>query len=787
MALNQYISVKVCGNPDSNSGFVPILLFNSPSFAVEDQFYVGFDNCSYFYTIKTTKSQTIFKLVKNNVRSYGAARAGSLVIAFSIPKNYKLDGGYSPYDVLGKLKSEFLKMCMTCKDSIRETYEYNSGRIDQHVLDEVSSEFTISPCPCPNREMNPNSPIGYLVRTDSEIEKLFHDINYPEFDNFSEVIVAESVNQTSYTPITNIQIPRPKSYSVFVDGRLHGSYTNPNESIIVPSTEPSEFYENKKVSFTIQNLLDKDLISASGIEFDEGAEMIKVSTKGWAIPKRRKIELHIVPKDYENYILTHSHLISITWPYGEIKLDQDFSFTLIGEQIAEIKRNSIKLSLKPNDRYKLVNYDIYGDELRATVSEIRPPVVQRTAGAGQHRYQQQEKVTDLQVIKTSPVYDVSILLGGKVKFEESNEIDVKLKTHPGRSNLTLATCRTKFRAISKSNEAFEGHFYVPKELSHPYLYLYFQINDKSYITKQPLSFNNDKAVVEESDFVISNVEPFYKKRSFLIKLLIPLIAILLGLIIGFALYDGIKSLFGGTNPAPVTADTFYGEGGSSMTENQAFDFLKDADDALKSKDLKFSKVDELYNKYMEFRDVIEEVDENRFDNKVCDRIEDYSKVVSYVTNRDVEKLRAAMADFDHNDLHIWPQHAEPLKQILKDDPTIKRFRNNSITITQFDKIVDAIQDLSPVSEVEMDFVCSQCGASFETEAKLNSHKPSHDVATTYTCDKCQETFTSKSKLKAHKEKVHSNPKRFSCSICGPDVYFKTQAELDSHKKSKHER
>ena len=172
MALNQYISVKVCGNPDSNSGFVPILLFNSPSFAVEDQFYVGFDNCSYFYTIKTTKSQTIFKLVKNNVRSYGAARAGSLVIAFSIPKNYKLDGGYTPYDVLGKLKNEFLKMCMTCKDPVRETYEYNSGRIDQHVLDEVSTEFTISPNPSPNREMNPNSPIGYLVRTDSEIEKL---------------------------------------------------------------------------------------------------------------------------------------------------------------------------------------------------------------------------------------------------------------------------------------------------------------------------------------------------------------------------------------------------------------------------------------------------------------------------------------------------------------------------------------------------------------------------------------------------------------------------------------
>lgn len=787
MALNQYISVKVCGNPDSNSGFVPILLFNSPSFAVEDQFYVGFDNCSYFYTIKTTKSQTIFKLVKNNVRSYGAARAGSLVIAFSIPKNYKLDGGYTPYDVLGKLKNEFLKMCMTCKDPVRETYEYNSGRIDQHVLDEVSTEFTISPNPSPNREMNPNSPIGYLVRTDSEIEKLFHDINYPEFDNFSEVIVAESVNQTSYTLINNIQIPRPKSYSIYVDGVFKMTCADLNQTLTVSSNSSPEYYENKNVHFTIQNLKDGDILP--GIELQEVNERVLISTQGWATPKTRKIELQIVPREFENYFFTNRNLLKVIWPYGIIRLDQDLSFTLEGEQIAEIKKGTIKVSLEQNGKFTLSKYAIYGNELRITIEEIKRQVVQNPQGAGHHRYQQQERVTDLQVINTSPVYDVSILLMGKEKFESSNEIDVKLKTHPEKSNITLATCRTRFKPLSKSNETFEGHFYVSKELHSPYVYLSFQANGENYITKQPLSFCNDKASVEERDFVVYKVKPFYQKRSFLIKLLIPFMAILFGFVIGFALHDGIKSLFGRTKPTPdtTTVNSFYGETGSSMTEDQAFDFLKDADDNLKIKDLKFSKVDELYNKYIEFRDVIEEVDENRFNNKVCDRIEDYSKVVSYVTNRDVEKLRAAMADFDHNDLHIWPQHAEPLKQILKDDPTIERFRNNTITITQFDKIVDAIQDLSLVSEVETGFVCSQCGASFETEAKLNSHKPSHDVATTYTCDKCQETFTSRSKLKTHKEKVHSNPKRFSCSICGPDVYFKTQAELDSHKKSKHER
>lgn len=786
MALNQYISVKVCGNPDSNSGFVPILLFNSPSFAVEDQFYVGFDNCSYFYTIKTTKSQTIFKLVKNNVRSYGAARAGSLVIAFSIPKNYKLDGGYTPYDVLGKLKNEFLKMCMTCKDPVRETYEYNSGRIDQHVLDEVSTEFTISPNPSPNREMNPNSPIGYLVRTDSEIEKLFHDINYPEFDNFSEVIVAESVNQTSYTLINNIQIPRPKSYSIYVDGVFKMTCADLNQTLTVSSNSSPEYYENKNVHFTIQNLKDGDILP--GIELQEVNERVLISTQGWATPKTRKIELQIVPREFENYFFTNRNLLKVIWPYGIIRLDQDLSFTLEGEQIAEIKKGTIKVSLEQNGKFTLSKYAIYGNELRITIEEIKRQVVQNPQGAGHHRYQQQERVTDLQVINTSPVYDVSILLMGKEKFESSNEIDVKLKTHPEKSNITLATCRTRFKPLSKSNETFEGHFYVSKELHSPYVYLSFQANGENYITKQPLSFCNDKASVEERDFVVYKVKPFYQKRSFLIKLLIPLMAMLFGFIIGFALHDGIKSLFGEKNSTPVTADSFYTEGGSSMTENQAFDFLKDADDALKSKDLKFSKVDELYNKYMEFKEVIEDIDENHFNDKVCDRIEDYGKVVSYVTSRDVEKLKEAMSDFDHNDLHIWPQHAEPLKQILKDNPTIERFRNSSIEITQFDKIVDAIQDLSPEPEIVAPYVCNQCGMTFETEATLNSHKSSHSPTTSYPCDQCHKTFSSRSKLNTHKNEAHASQKRFPCSICGPDRWFKTKAELDNHMRTfKHER
>lgn len=771
------------GNQIASTGFVPLLLYNNPDIDIPDKGYVGFDNCSYFYTITTSESQNIFKLVKNNVRSAGAIRPGNLVIAFSLPKHYKLDGGFTPYDVLGKLKDEFLRRCMTLKDAVRDAYEFNSGRIDQHVLDEVASEFTISPSPSPNRIMNANAPKGYIVKSDTEIEKLFHDINYPEFDNYSEVIVAESVSQTSYTLINNIQIPRPKSYSIYVDGVFKMACADLNQTLTASSNSSPEYYDNKNVHFTIQNLKDGDILP--GIELQEVNERVLISTQGWATPKTRRIELQIVPREFENYFFTNRNLLKIIWPHGIIRLDQDLSFTLEGEQIAEIKKGTIKVSLEQNGKFTLSKYAIYGNELRITVEEIKRQVVQNPQGAGQHRYQQQERVTDLQVINTSPVYDVSILLMGKEKFESSNEIDIKLKTHPEKSNITLATCRTRFKALSKSNETFEGHFYVSKELHSPYVYLSFLANGENYITKQPLSFCNDKASVEERDFVVYKVKPFYQKRSFLIKLLVPFIAILFGFIIGFALHDGIKSLFGEKNSTPVTADSFYTEGGSSMTENQAFDFLKDADDALKSKDLKFSKVNELYNKYMEFKEVIEDIDENHFNDKVCDRIEDYGKVVSYVTSRDVEKLKEAMSDFDHNDLHIWPQHAEPLKQILKDNPTIERFKNSSIEITQFDKIADVIHDISIEPENSTTYVCSQCGTAFENEAKLNGHKSSHEVAKTYACNKCSRSFKSKAELNDHKLKAHASQQHFECPVCGPNKWFNTNKELEDHKKLYH--
>lgn len=379
MAYNHSISVKVCGNPESSGGFGPILLLNNPSFVVEDQFYVGFDKNSFFFTITTQPTQTVYKLVKNNVRSSGAFRAGSLVIAISIPKNYKLEGGYTPYDVLCALKDEFLKKCMTCKDPVRETYEYNASKIDGHVLDEVVGKFTLTCFRTPDRVMTPNGPVGYIVETEEKIKELFQDINYPEFDKFKEVVVATTVHTTSYVPISNIQIPRPKKYEVIVDGERMGFYSNLNEKIPVKCHSKSpDYYDNLSWEFSIQDLID-DYVSHEGVVLDTGQERVIVNTKLWGTPKEKKVFLAISPKECEDYFIRNPWELEVTLlssnPPKTIVISKErLVIALQGKEIAALKDDGMQVATTDQCIYKVKKCQLVEeDELHVEVAQRKRP------------------------------------------------------------------------------------------------------------------------------------------------------------------------------------------------------------------------------------------------------------------------------------------------------------------------------------------------------------------------------------------------------------------------------
>lgn len=730
MALNKYIAVKICGNPDSNSGFTPIFLFNSPSFSIEDEFYVGFDNCSFFYTIRTTNTQTIYKLVKNNVRSYGASRAGSLVIAFSIPKGYALRNGCTPYDVLSKLKDTFLERCMTCKDAVRETYEFNQGRIDLKILDDVAQVFFIEPKSCPNRIMPPNAPKGYIVKNNLEIEQFFHDTNYPEFDNFSEIIIADSVTQTNYIPINNIQIPRRINYSIYVNGKFERSCDDLNEQLTALSNKPKEYYDNKSVTFTIQEL--KDGKSIDGFVFDEIQERIDISTLNWAKPKSERFWIRIEPpKKFDNSLINRN-LIKVVSTSGIIRLDNDLSFTLIGEQIADLRNLKYSLADNLRENYKISSCKINGDMITIAIDTIR---------MASDIEQQHRKFPPFPVQQNKlPIIDVQIFIEDLLKLTGNvSQINTEFKSGED----TFCSQIVSFHNTN-SSRTYEGHFYVPK--SNPDGHIEFSIKDTIWKSQQIMPSSDD--IYQLRTFNIRK-KSFVKRNRGFVKLLAFALSILLFFILGFVAHNPLQSLFA----TPNTNQTFPGTephdtiAYSQLTDEEANAILKDAEGRLEAKDVSFEEIETFYQKYNEDSVTLQQQDKSKFGNKICNRIKDYYSISNDIKSGNYDMVYNSILHI--NNLHISDIHKNIVKKIAEGENPRSKYMNEWSSFKSFLDIDEKLSVSSNASDERMQHKSIQ-----NDKTKVQEYKK---TSAYYDCEVCKEEgrpnyrFPTKEKLNKHKK------------------------------------
>ena len=730
MAYNHNISVKVCGNPESSGGFGPILLLNNPSFVVEDQFYVGFDKNSFFFTITTYQTQTVYKLVKNNVRSSGAFRVGSLVIAISIPKNYKLEGGYTPYDVLCALKDEFLKKCMTCKDPVRETYEYNAGKIDGHVLDEVVSKFTLTCFRTPDRVMTPNGPVGYIVETEEKIKELFQDINYPEFDKFKEVVVATAVHTTSYVPISNIQIPRPKKYDLFVDGQWKRSCSNLNEKIPIecPNKSPL-YYEELSREFSIQDLIDRPE-RHEGVVLDTVQERVVVNTDSWGKPKKKKVSLAISPKEYEDYFISNPQELKVTFPHCSIMSkkvvisQQRLAFTLLGNEIATLKNGGIKV-LTTQSKYEVTDQLLIKGELRVTVvpkeRSIPAPAGNLTVKVGfsEDKDLKDKCSVDLQVINSSD---------GKSLYSEKGVV-------------------LKWNSQTKK---YEGSFVIDRKDVSPFaFFLTCSTKNKDWRTDKIIARDNPKKV--DADFS-EEPRPFTDRyRKPLVCVLVTMMALVLGGL-SFVLYN---KLYKGTSPT-TEKETF--------TEKDVKPFLSEVDRLLKTKDLEFSTVESLHEKYRANKDLIDAYGGSMTNfHEICQRLDGYNKVREFIQQGDVNSIDEVVND--RNSYKLNYIHMKVLQEIVA-NPNL--FEGNYELLYSF-------ADISEIYERHRGEKNQRYRDTTEiVDGNKGNIKNEHQ----------KNTEEKPRKANALNEDTKH---RYTCEMCGPDRWFRTKKELQNHIRTNHKK
>ena len=728
MAYNHNISVKVCGNPESSGGFGPILLLNNPSFVVEDQFYVGFDKNSFFFTITTYQTQTVYKLVKNNVRSSGAFRAGSLVIAISIPKNYKLEGGYTPYDVLCALKDEFLKKCMTCKDPVRETYEYNASKIDGHVLDEVVGKFTLTCFRTPDRVMTPNGPVGYIVETEEKIKELFQDVNYPEFDKFKEVVVATAVHTTSYVPISNIQIPRPKKYELIVDGQPQGNCCNLNERLkIICRSKSPLYYEDLSFVFSIQDLIDGN-VSHEGVVLDTVQERVSVETESWGTPKEKKVFLAISPKEYEDYFIRNPWELKVTLLSSNtsktiVVSKERLVIALQGKEIAALKYGGIQVDTTPRSEYVVEDQKLNERGLQVEVTQ-RKRLFPSPAG-------------NLTVNVTFPE-DKDLRGISSVDLQAKNCIDHKEVLHPQSVRLERGT-------HSKSHK---GSFII-KAKSIPPFDFYLTCSIKNEVWKTGEIKPNQKSV--EATFFKTH-RPFTERyRKPLVCVLVTMMALVLGGL-SFVLYNKLSE----------EDDKQVATKQELTPKEKAEPSLSDVDSLLRTKDLKFSTVDSLYDLYLNQPDTTE-MSANR---AAFQRLYDYQKVIGFIREGKVDSItRVVESNYMYE---LYDIHQKVLKLIVENS-------DKNIFEEQY-KYLKGFDDIRKLYLMHNTLV-KRKASGFKEPSSRGANEAGGEA-------------NERSVEAAIKTKRDRQKPQFQCTQgCvrgGSPLRFKTQAELDTHN-MKHER
>lgn len=520
MTDNKYISLKVCGRPHENSGFNPLVYFNSPLFDVPDTVYSGFNEVSYFFSIIIEKTQVVYTLIMNNVRSCRGFRLGNLKIAMSIPKGYKISNGKTPYDTLISIKDFIITSCMTCKDPIRLVYEFNSGIISPTLLDDIAREFPLESATGPYHPMSLGGPKGYITLPEEQISLLLSDVQYAEFSPYGEIVVAQSVQATNYTPIVNLQVPRKSRFAIIVDGVEDGYVEEPNEEIPVRGKKDSKYYDNYQFSFCISDIRNGKNIP--NVKIDEEKETISIDTSTLSSPKQVKVSIEF-DAEAQGYFYTIKENFQLSYNQRVIQIKEDYSFILTGEDIARLANpEGFVPNITQRDRYIIEGKELIKNDAGEYFLKIKTKKVINTVPLRP----QSDKVVKS---KESDIYRVEVLLNARPEKEF-------LKVYDGSK--LVQSSRVRY-TMSGSN--YRSVIYIPK--SYEISNLEVSYDSPECVFKSGIVYDKRSETYTASHFE-AQVKTFYERKiKHRMLLIVSIAALLIGMLCGgFVVYKFYPSI-----------------------------------------------------------------------------------------------------------------------------------------------------------------------------------------------------------------------------------------------------
>ena len=668
----KYISVKVFGNPDSHSGAGKdgFILCNNARFEMNEPTYEGFQDNSFYFSICIESDFVVYKLIKNNVRSFNAIREGRLVFGISVPKGYAIAGGQSPYDALIEIKDKFINGYMTLKDSQKETYEYKENimtpsmlRTITDELDGVARKYELEQKHGPYRQMaHGGKNIAYVTAEKDDIKKLMADVQYAEFVPYDEVLVAEIVRSDAPYTKLDIKIPRPKNYTIFSNGRSLGTENNVEKELHFHSGKDSECYDNEEVSFTIADLERGKPIK--GVQIDAKREEIRVTLE--AKPKRKKIKIDLHRIEGDNKLdFNQRPDFRLTYDSVPINIERksgDNFFTLEGEQIKYLSRPSgFGVIFNDSNKYETKEIKLYDNALLVTYRVKEAP---RPIGNTDNKKKEQETGRSVKLICENGLYEECF----DQKFDAAKQQPLTVKIccgeHLLKTKVKFATEEAGLEKKGKKKDwskvLLQTVVPLPSDWKDS---LSVEITDGKtvYSTENEVWLRNG---VAEVNFSLLN-----KKKIGIAKpIKAALIALIIGLVVGLAIgnwtgwWSGEK-----TDDNSAVSDTTQNEtfserenyGTSEENSSESIDVYAQLESfktvlSSENKNLSFEEVAKLYDEYKLNAELFQQADSD-----FCKKIESYHKVQEAFDNSDIDQLKKCV-EYGNKEMSLYNSHRLPV-------------------------------------------------------------------------------------------------------------------------------
>ena len=280
MSKENNITLSICGNADSNSGYQQLVAIE-PAFYPEDKVYSAVMMNESYYTLQNRTDVTVIIKTINNVSSYGQTREGRLRIGISIPAGLCIS---SPKSLIDEIEAAFKANYLT--QGLK--WQFKRAEYDLNIFRSILQKYPLFPSPTVHRPMTTGGDVAYVFT--SNITELLFDYQYKEFQPYGEIVIAEK--GTAATGVINsLAIPRQPIYDVHI--LRNGKPLEPVDPISDSSKildfavlpEDQSVYQPVSVKFSIDELKgmlsgDKDC-EWGQISLDEKQEAVAIKVQSF--------------------------------------------------------------------------------------------------------------------------------------------------------------------------------------------------------------------------------------------------------------------------------------------------------------------------------------------------------------------------------------------------------------------------------------------------------------------------------------------------------------------------